>query len=190
MENVATREALSVAAHANRNPVRGRPGRQGGGQARSTGGRRVMPVEGRGPDFGNCMERGQGMATGASLTGSAKVRKLQTVLHAKAKEEPERRFHALDRQGVAGRLPAWRPGSGCATTAALPGWTGRGSRTSRRSGVDRWLGELSRDLREGTYAPKPVRQVLIPKKQPGELPAIGHSLHTGPGGADIGHARA
>ena len=35
------------------------------------------------------------MATGASLTGSQSVRKLQTVLHAKAKEEPERRFHAL-----------------------------------------------------------------------------------------------
>ena len=35
------------------------------------------------------------MTTGGSLTGSDKVRKLQTVLHAKAKEEPERRFHAL-----------------------------------------------------------------------------------------------
>ena len=35
------------------------------------------------------------MTTGASLTGSASVRKLQTVLHAKAKEEPDRRFHAL-----------------------------------------------------------------------------------------------
>ena len=35
------------------------------------------------------------MATGASLTGSQRVRNLQTVLHAKAKEEPERRFHAL-----------------------------------------------------------------------------------------------
>ena len=35
------------------------------------------------------------MITGESLTGSASVRKLQTVLHAKAKEEPGRRFHAL-----------------------------------------------------------------------------------------------
>ena len=35
------------------------------------------------------------MITGESLTGSEKVRKLQTVLHAKAKEEPDRRFHAL-----------------------------------------------------------------------------------------------
>ena len=35
------------------------------------------------------------MTTDANLTGSERVRKLQTVLHAKAKEEPERRFHAL-----------------------------------------------------------------------------------------------
>ncbi len=35
------------------------------------------------------------MATDERLTGPDKVRKLQTVLHAKAKEEPGRRFHAL-----------------------------------------------------------------------------------------------
>ena len=35
------------------------------------------------------------MATGASPAGSCKVRKLRTVLHAKAKEEPGRRFRAL-----------------------------------------------------------------------------------------------
>ncbi|MDE0171963.1 MAG: hypothetical protein OYH76_00050 [Defluviicoccus sp.] len=35
------------------------------------------------------------MATGESLAGPERVRKLQTVLHAKAKEEPDWRFHAL-----------------------------------------------------------------------------------------------
>ena len=35
------------------------------------------------------------MTTGRRLSGSETVRKLQTVLHAKAKEEPDRRFHAL-----------------------------------------------------------------------------------------------
>ncbi len=40
-------------------------------------------------------------------------------------------------------------------------------------GVDRWLGELARDLKDGTYEPKPVRQVLIPKKQPGKFRPLG-----------------
>ena len=40
-------------------------------------------------------------------------------------------------------------------------------------GVERWLGELARDLRDGTYAPKPVRQLLIPKKQPGMFRPLG-----------------
>ena len=35
------------------------------------------------------------MATDKSLTGAQKVRKLQNVHHAKAKEEPRCRFHAL-----------------------------------------------------------------------------------------------
>lgn len=50
---------------------------------------------GKEPWFESDTERMQGVTTGASLTGSEKVRKLQTVLHAKAKEDPERRFHTL-----------------------------------------------------------------------------------------------
>ena len=40
-------------------------------------------------------------------------------------------------------------------------------------GVERWIGELSRELRDGTYKPRPVRQVLIPKKQPGKFRPLG-----------------
>ena len=36
-------------------------------------------------------------------------------------------------------------------------------------GVDRWLGALARDLKEGSYRPHAVRQVLIPKKQQGKF---------------------
>ena len=40
-------------------------------------------------------------------------------------------------------------------------------------GVDRWLGELARDLKAGTYRPDAVRQVLIPKKQRGKFRPLG-----------------
>ena len=40
-------------------------------------------------------------------------------------------------------------------------------------GVERWLGELARDLKEGTYRPNAVRQVLIPKKQRGKFRPLG-----------------
>ena len=108
------------------------------------------------------------MTTGASLTGSVSVRKLQTVLHAKAKEEPGRRFHALAdkvwREDFL--LAAWgmvRRNGGAAGT------DGETVADVEAHGVERWVGELSRDLRGGTYTPSPVRQVLIPKKQPGKF---------------------
>ena len=54
-----------------------------------------------------------------------------------------------------------------------PGVDGESFRDIETYGVERWLGELSRDLREGTYAPQAVRQVLIPKKQPGKFRPLG-----------------
>ena len=67
----------------------------------------VVPVRpgnaggGKEPWFESDTGRRKGMTTGESLPGSEHVRRLRTVLHAKAKEEPDRRFHAPDRQGVA-----------------------------------------------------------------------------------------
>ena len=40
-------------------------------------------------------------------------------------------------------------------------------------GVERWLGALARDLKAGTYRPRAVRQVLIPKKQRGKFRPLG-----------------
>ena len=39
--------------------------------------------------------------------------------------------------------------------------------------MDRWLGALARDLKSGTYRPRAVRQVLIPKKQRGKFRPLG-----------------
>ena len=112
------------------------------------------------------------MTTDKGLTGSEKVRKLQTVLHEKAKEEPELRFHALsDKLWREDFLQeAWaqvRRNGGSA------GVDGESFAHIEEQGVGIWLGELARELKDGTYVPQAVRQVLIPKKQPGKFRPLG-----------------
>ena len=94
------------------------------------------------------------------------------MLHAKAKEEPKRRFHALaDKVWRMDFLDeAW---DRVYRNGGSAGVDGEQFMDIAAQGVDVWLGELSRDLREGTYKPKPVRQVLIPKKQPGKFRPLG-----------------
>ena len=118
------------------------------------------------------MERRQGVATDKGLTGSERVRKLQTVLHAKAKEDPERRFHALaDKVWRKDFLTeAWERVRRNGGTAGVDG---ERIKDIEAQGVEGWLGELARELREGTYRPQAVRQVLIPKKQPGKYRPLG-----------------
>ena len=92
--------------------------------------------------------------------------------HAKAKEEPKRRFHALcDKMWREDFLrEAWERVRRNGGTAGVDG---ESFKDIEAQGVEGWLGELGRDLREGTYRPKPVRQVLIPKKQPGKFRPLG-----------------
>ena len=112
------------------------------------------------------------MTTGENLTGSHAVQKLRTMLHAKAKEEPERRFHALiDKVWRMDFLKeAWARVRRNGGSAGVDGETFNDIETK---GVEQWLGELSQALKDGTYAPEAVRQVLIPKKQPGQFRPLG-----------------
>ena len=117
------------------------------------------------------------MGTGENLTASERVQRLQTALHAKAKEAPDFRFYSLSdkvwRDDVlAVAWQAVRRNDGAA------GVDGETVADVESFGVDRWLEALARDLKAGTYRPQPVRQVLIPKKQRGKFrpyapPAIG-----------------
>lgn len=112
------------------------------------------------------------MTSDESLTRSKKVQRLQRVLHAKAKAEPERRFHALaDKVWRMDFLhEAWRQVRRNGGQAGVDGET---IAMVEAQGVEAWLRELSHELQQDTYRPRAVRQVLIPKKQPGKFRPLG-----------------
>ena len=112
------------------------------------------------------------METGGSLAAPESVRKLQTALHAKAKESPDFRFYSLsDKVWRADLLQAaWHAVRRNGGAAGVDGET---VQHIEQRGVERWLGELARDLKEGSYRPNAVRQVLIPKKQAGKYRPLG-----------------
>ena len=144
---------------------------------------------GKEPWFESDTGRMKGVTTGESLPGSEKVRKLQTVLHAKAKEEPGRRFHALiDKVWREDFLAkAWRRVRRNGGSAGVDGET-YADIESYGVGALAWgtgAGSEGRDLHTEAGAAG-----SDPEEAARQVPAIGHSLHTGPGGADIGLARA
>ena len=112
------------------------------------------------------------MRTGKSLAASEKVRRLQTALHAKAKESPSFRFYSLCDKVWSYEVlfTAWQDVRRNGGTAGTDGTT---IANIEAQGVDQWLEELARDLKEGTYRPTAVRQVLIPKKQRGKFRPLG-----------------
>lgn len=96
-------------------------------------------------------------------------RELQRKLWVAAKRSPDRRFHALYDRIWRGDIlrEAWQRvqknkgavGVDKQTLAAIEEY-----------GADRLLGELQRDLHEGSYRPQPVRRVEIPKPSGGKRP--------------------
>lgn len=100
----------------------------------------------------------------------AKVRRLQVKLWRCAKRSKERRFHALyDRiHSRAVLQEAWvrvrRNGGAC-------GIDGQTLKDVEAGGVESLLKGIEEDLEGGTYRPRPVRRVMIPKKSgQGERP--------------------
>ena len=112
------------------------------------------------------------MTTDENLTGSDKVQRLQRMLHAKAKEEPERRFHVL--YDKVWRMDFLYQAYGqVRRNDGACGVDGETFGDIEAYGVEDWLGELARELKDKTYVPRAVRQVLIPKRQKGKFRPLG-----------------
>ena len=97
------------------------------------------------------------------------ARELQRKLWVAAKRSPDRRFHALfDRIHRSDVLwEAWRRVRKNKGAAGIDRQT---LEAVEEFGVDRLLGEIQVELREGRYRPLPVRRVAIPKPQGGVRP--------------------
>jgi hypothetical protein len=97
-----------------------------------------------------------------NLATPASVQKLQTALHAKAKTEAGYRFYALYdkiyREDILAHAYAQ-----CRSNKGAPGVDGQDFSEVEAYGVQRWLGELAKALKEETYRPEPIRRVFIPK---------------------------
>ncbi len=106
-------------------------------------------------------------------TGVGKVRALQRVLYRCAKQDKDRRFHALYDK-VARSDVLWRAWGEVRANRGAPGVDGITIDDVVARGVGDFLDELAVKLRAGTYRPRPLRRVHIPKPgRPGQLRPLG-----------------
>jgi hypothetical protein len=110
-----------------------------------------------------------------SLTTPFRVQKLQTALHAKAKESPDFRFYALYDKVYRKDVLAFAY-ERCKANGGAAGVDGQTFEDIEAYGRERWLDELAQELKSRTYQPLPVRRVYIPKpdgkQRPLGVPAI------------------
>ena len=109
----------------------------------------------------------------AKADGLDKSRALQRVLYRSAKQQPDRRFHALFDK-VARSDILCRAWDEVRRNRGAPGADGVTIDAVEASGVAVFLEQLAAQLRAGTYRPRPLRRVLIPKPgQPGRTRPLG-----------------
>ena len=98
-----------------------------------------------------------------------KIGKLQRTLYAKAKEQPERRFHQLyDKVWREDFLEfAYRK---CKANGGAAGVDRESFEDIEARGREKWLGEVARELKSKSYRPAAVRRVWINKTNGGKRP--------------------
>lgn len=104
-----------------------------------------------------------------SLTTPEKIRDFQRKLYAKAKEKPTYRFYSLYDKIYRTDILEHAYRSARANQGA-PGVDGITFEQVEAEGWKNWVGRLREELRDGTYKPKPVRRVNIPKPGGGQRP--------------------
>jgi RNA-directed DNA polymerase len=105
--------------------------------------------------------------------GVDRVRALQRVLYRCAKQDRDRRFHALYDK-VARSDVLWRAWGEVRANRGAPGVDGITINDVVARGVGDFLAELAAKLRAGGYRPRPLRRVHIPKPgRPGQLRPLG-----------------
>ena len=108
-----------------------------------------------------------------TLRGGDRVRALQRVLYRCAKQDQDRRFHALF-DHVARSDVMWRAWREVRANRGAPGVDGVTIEQVERSGVGDFLDSLAVRLRSGVYRPRPLRRVQIPKPgRPGQFRPLG-----------------
>src|SRR2546428_2410974 len=99
-----------------------------------------------------------------NLTTPLSVQKLQKALHDKAKGSPSLRFYALYDKVYRKDVLAFAYEC-CKANGGAAGVDGQTFEAIEEYGVERWLDELTEELKGRTYRPRPVRRGFI--SQPG-----------------------
>ena len=136
------------------------------------------------PDTPNGLQGGSAVLSARSISRAEGVdafQALQRVLYRSAKQDPQRRFHAVYDK-LTRRDVMWRAWVDVATNQGAPGVDGVTIASIEEGGVEAvraFLDALAAEVEAGTYRPKALRRVNIPKPgQPGKsrplsIPAVG-----------------
>ena len=98
-----------------------------------------------------------------NLATPLSVQKLQTALHAKAKENPSYRFYALYDKVFRADVLHYAYAC-CKANQGAAGVDGERFEDIEAYGLEQWLGELAQALRNKRYQPQAVRRVFIAKQ--------------------------